>query len=394
MELPYKISHDIFVALLAIDSIGLLDEHHAMFQTIQEYGKYVSEVHVLVFLQERRHVPKNDQVKQIASNIWVYYVSPPLIRSPFIESIRLRKIVHRHLVWQRKFRPDFILSFSVDTAGVLTEKLSRKYKKAFFIENPCLFFKLPFVSLVRQKQLALIGRAEKIFVPSLHMKELVAKELDKDPNLVLVVPPFFDKNRAEGDDRRFNFREKYPHFLVFCVSYISYPDHHALKSLREIMKTVVSGYQPIALILYTPEAYVKRVRNFFKTDRKNTHIFVEKEPESLIPHFRGAHMTLLIGGEGEIDTPLIEALTAHSPVICSKTATSISILSNSTYKEYLVTESDTDAVAEKVLYLIGNPQARDEYRINASSVLKNQFSETLESHVKEVIESILSLYKK
>lgn len=105
-------------------------------------------------------------------------------------------------------------------------------------------------------------------------------------------------------------------------------------------------------------------------------------------------MTLLIGGEGEIDTPLIEALTAHSPVICSKTATSASILSGSTYKEYLIGENGTDAFAEKVLYLIGNPQARDEYRINASSVLKNQFSETLESHVKEVIESILSLYKK
>ena len=355
--------NDLKVLMISSDR-KILEEGSAVAKRIKEYGKLVSELHIIL-MSDSSHGLKEAKLEP---NIWVYPTNSP--------ASFLRPLGAANLAKKLILDKDFVRGKSLITADSIEAGWAGlKAKDKWRIPLEVQFHTDPFSSnfkgfenhIRRMHAKKVVDNADHIRTVNESLKKTIEEKYSKSGEDISVLPIFIDKEHLDKSKVAFDLHMNFGWNAILLVVARLEPEKNigmAIEALDLLRKKVLS----IGLVIVgsgSDENILRRkVRNLALED----HVSFVGWQKELASYYHGADIFLQTSRYEGYGLSLVEAGITGLPVVTTPVGIANDFENN---KELLLCPYDDPVyMAEAVSYLLENPAKRSEISINMKRSLE------------------------
>lgn len=359
--------------LLGQGQLGDVVARHA------EYGRHVARLDVIVFCKP------GFQVNKISENVTAYPTNSSNKLRYFFDA----KKIGEKLSLENKY--DLIVTQEPFLTGLVGVKLKAKFKAKLLVHFHGDFigwrlffarlFVLPFTDAFRVMS---SGQKERL------LKAGIKEDLIK----IISTPVDLDKFDKYGGEPKQKYQIEQLSKSENDIKYI------LMVGRKDLVKDFNTLFKAIKLVyIKYPKIGLWLVGNYISkeiTDKLNlpkcpVRLSGRVDSNELPAYYKASYLTVLSSISESFGKVLVEANACGKPVVSTATTGAKEIIQDG-YNGFLVPIGDASALAEKILYLLNNPQKAKEMGENGRKLVKEKFSDNLDKVInfwQEIIEEKL-----
>lgn len=351
--------------LLGKDPLGDVVERH------REYGKNVEGLDIIVLCKKGFHeheISKNVISHPTNSFAKIFYC---------IDAVRVAKKLYQ------KKHYDIVVTQDPFMAGVASLYLKIKFKSKLLVHIHGDFFQnirwlkenwknrlLLFVGKI------IIRKADGIRVMSSGQREkLIYMGIDEKKIRVISTPIYLEKFQHPNVEQVKNFRHEGKQIILHVGR------NDAVKDFKTLLQTIDLVYQKDHNIHFWQVGAGLKISDlhsqfpdviFSYTGDAAYNFDAQVEPSSLINIYHAVDVVVLTSKSESFGKVLVEANACGKPVVSTATTGAKEIIQDG-YNGFLVPIGDAHAIAEKILYLINNPDIARKMGENGKTMAFEKF---------------------
>ncbi len=369
--------------LLIYDADRELDTTHPLWNEIMLYSERLEEVHVLVCI--KKFPQKATRVVHLNTNTFVYYLPS---RWLLLRLGTILPLIRYNMVWNKMFRPQFILNHSTHSGAILGFFLSLRYRIPYVVSTTGGFLEAPILSREFLLHYALMRCAQQILVPGEKTAHDLSAHTGVPSTRISVVPPAVDLSFLGQKVDAVSFAKQYPFHNFFLITQTSIGHRRDIMFLMRVFRRVLSKYPKTALIIVVPRSQVAVVSHIVG-GRHAASVYVYPQGDEIAQMIAGAHVYLATSETQETVLPIVRALSLHIPVVATSVGIAKDLFTGTRYAQCTVAVGDEDAYTKAVVDLIEHQQLRDEYRLNTTTLIATFTPQTPSGYIAAVLAHVV-----
>lgn len=369
--------------LLIYDADRELDTTHPLWNEIMLYAERLEEVHVFVFI--KKFPAKATRVVHLSTNTFVYYLPGTWI---LFRLDTILPLVKYNMIWNKTFRPDFILNHSTHSGALLGLVLAKRYRVPYVVSTLGGFLEMPVLSREFLLHYILVRSAQRVIVPGDKVAHDLSTHIGVRSALISVVPPAVDLSFLGKKVEAMSFGKKYPFHNFFLVTQTSIGHRRDIMFLMRVFRRVLSKYPKTALVFIVPRSQVDTVTHIV-VGRRGTSAYVYAQGDDITEVIAGGHVYLSTSETQEMAIPVVRALSLHIPVVATTVGIAKDLFTGTRYARFMVPVADEDAYTKAIIDLIENQQLRDDYRLNTTTLIATFTPQTPSGYVAAVVACVV-----
>jgi glycosyltransferase involved in cell wall biosynthesis len=369
--------------LLIYDADRELDTTHPLWNEIMLYAERLEEVHVFVFI--KKFPAKATRVVHLSANTFVYYLPGTWV---VFRLDTILPLIKYNMVWNKTFRPDFILNHSTHSGALLGLALAKRYRVPYVLATLGGFLEMPVLSREFLLHYILARCAQLVVVPGDKVAHDLSTHIGVRSTRISVVPPAVDLSFLGKKVEAMSFAKKYPFHNFFLVTQTSIGHRRDIMFLMRVFRRVLSKYPKTALVFVVPKSQVDIISHIV-TGRRSTSSYVYAQGDDIAQMIAGGHAYLSTSETQEMAIPVVRALSLHVPVVATSVGIAKDLFVGTRYARFMVPVADEDAYTQAIIDLIENQQLRDEYRLNTTTLIATFTPQTPSGYVAAVVARVV-----
>lgn len=289
----------------------IFEENSAVRQRIVDYGKLVSELHIIVFSKEF-----GSERRIISSNIWAY---PTNSKNKFFyiwDAIKIgRKILKQN-------RENWLITtqdpFETGLVGWILAKIT-KSKLHLQVHTDFMSWKFKMASIMNKTrgQLAmfLIAQADGVRVVSERIKNSIVKWKLKKPERISILPIFVDTQKIEEAESKQNLKNKYSQFDFVILMASRLEKEKNISLAIDVMKKIIKEYPKVGLVIVGDGSQRDSLQKKVYRNRLERNVVFERWQDDLISYYKTADLFLSTSNYEGYGMTLLESAVAGCPIL-------------------------------------------------------------------------------
>lgn len=382
------------VLFISVDSTLLAEEEKkisgdARYRLI-EYGKYFSKIFVAVCTK------KNFKKKILSNNIFIYPISGNNHFSPLHKGYRICSNIIK------KEKIDAILTQDPFLTGITGYLLKKRYKipliialhgdyldNKYWIEE-CLINK--FYNKIGK---FILKRGDAWRVDSIKIKNHLISEYGFPPQKIFVFPIYINVEKFYTSKEPNAIRQKYSSYdnIILFIGRLA-KQKNVGNLLRAVPSVLKEFPKTLFLIVGTggEEKQLKRMAdelNIVQNVKFEGFVDHDRIPEYL----HACDIFVLPSNYEGRATVLVEAMACEKSVICTDISGARDVIINGE-NGYVVSQNNHIELAQKIIYLLKNPEERTEIGKIGKRTVERQDIKRNAGKLREMFDEVLEIYSK
>lgn len=341
--------------LFVVEADKYFDENHHLWSRITELRKVCDEVHLVVI--NHKGIPARQRFSRVDQNFCIYYFQKKMFP---LGIFGIWNKIKAELLWQRKFRMDFVMSFNMGIPAYVGYFIARRSNLDFFAHGKVESINSHnLISIINK---IILRNAKALFVSGKYTIDLLSKNLPKNrENFVVLTKPvdLVELNRVV---KRYDFKTDYPTYTLF-ISTVVYTKK-TIKRVLDVHSKIKLRYPHCCLIIIADDSVYRLATRISK---RHKGAFVYKKDESLQSYLRGTTIYLALSHEQDFDTAMLTAFGLSIPVVVEDYGIARDLFVGSPYSQFLTPKGETWKTVFAVIKLIEDQYLRNQYGLNNPS---------------------------
>jgi len=344
----------------------VLEEGSAVSERMKEYGKLVTELHI-VLLSDSAHKLKETTLDK---NVWVY---PTNSSSKWFRSAGAARL-GKKIVFEKKFvRGQSLITaqdpFECGWAGL---KIKNKWRIPLEVQlhtDPFSPYFSGFLNSVRKWMARkVLAKADHIRVVSESLKSFLLTTYSLLPTTISTLPIYIDRERIENARVSFDLHARFGwHFILLSVARLT-PEKNIPMALN-VLKKLLEFFPTTGLVIVGAGPEEGKIRGLIKTLGLEKNVALVGWQEDLVSYYKSANMFIQTSFFEGYGLALVEAGLSGLPIVT--TAVGIANDLENGQDAYICPVGDEEYMFKAVYDLIENNPKREILRLNIKHKLNS-----------------------
>jgi len=385
------------VLMISWDRTAAMDKKEEILGDFQDrlaiYGKYVSKLFVIAYSLKNMNL----RPKQIDDNVFVYPTSSYNPMTFIFDGYRIAsKIFNNEKI-------DIITTQDPLLTGLLGYILKKRYCvplnvqiHADYLDNKFWLNKSKIAHFLNILGKFIVKRADSIRVVSSKIKNYLEKCLLIPSNKIFIIPVFVNINKFIEYNPLYIIKQKYSDYENIILFVGRLAEQKNIPNLLKAIPNVITKFPKTLFLIVGEGKEIKKLENMIDTFniKKNVKFEGLVDNNNLLEYYYSCDLLVLPSYYEGWGLVAIEALACGKPVVMTDVGCANEIVINEK-TGYVVPINDSKALAQKIIYLLENPELRKEMGKNGKELIK----ETQDIHknaykYRELYEKTIELAKK
>lgn len=339
------------VLMLSIDK-GLLGQGQLgdVVQRHKKYGEFCDKLDIIVLSK------KGYKINKISEKVIAYSTNSCCKLAYYFNALKISK----RLFQQNKY--DLIVCQEPFLTGLVGYKLKKKYKAKLLVHFHG-DFRMPIQKVIKN--------ADGIRVMSAGQKErLVQKGVDKNKIRIISTPVDIDYFLNYQGNKFHDTKN-----ILFVGRLESVKN---LDWFLDVFEDIKNRYKNVKFVIIGKGSQENNLK--FKAS-DSVEFLGHLAQEEIIKYYYNSDIIVLSSKSESFGKVLVEANACAKPVVSTATTGAKEIIQDG-YNGFLVPIGDVEKMAEKILYLLNNPEKAKEMGQNGRKLVKEKYSHSTEEMVK------------
>lgn len=364
----------------------IFEKGSAVSLRVAEQGALFEEIHVVVF--SLRHLGL--RAGQIAPNVWVY----PTNSISRLFYIKDAKKISKRIILERKLgENDVVTCQDPFETGLVGLNLKKVLGVPLHIQVHTDILDKYFIgeSFLNKLRVIIAKRvfagADAVRVVSKRIADsLVSKNILKTPPVIL--PIFVDIEKIKNTEvlQDFDLKKKYPQFNFVILMASRLTKEKNISLALGVLKEIIKKYPMVGLVVVGSGPCLSDLKNTVHQDGLGKNVIFEGWNEDLSSYYKTADLFLLTSNYEGYGMTIVEALSAHCPVVSTDVGIAPNVLRDG--EVFVCPVGDAGCLYEKIKKFIENSGLRESFTHEAFARLSGVTCPLKEDYLQKYKDSL------
>ncbi len=336
----------------------VLEEGSAVSERMKEYGKLVTELHI-VLLSDSAHKLKETTLDK---NVWVY---PTNSSVHFLRPLGARKLGKRIVLDKKFVRGRSIITADSIECGWAGLGVKSKWRIPLEVQlhsDPFSAYFSGFQNSVRKFFVrSVIKGSDTIRVVSGSVGDKIASDFKIDKNNIKVLPIYVDRERIESGQVNFDLHARFGwHFILLSVARLT-PEKNIPMALN-VLKKIIEFFPTTGLVIVGDGPERENLKQEARSKNLEANVAFVGWQEDLASYYKSANMFIQTSFFEGYGLALVEAGLSGLPIVT--TAVGIANDLENGADAYICPVGDVEYMFKAIYDLIENNPKREVLRLN------------------------------